>query len=162
MKLTFEQTTDDLWDFSKHAFSKNNGVKIFGIAILFIVIFNSFDDGVSIKNLLTLLMVVALFLFFTFIILRIIRKNILNDEKNKKALRGERDVHILDDKIIVQTQSSRTEYEWEDIIKLSQSNLNYFLFIGAMQAIVISKSAFKNSDEQKKFEEIIASNIIQK
>jgi hypothetical protein len=49
--------------------------------------------------------------------------------------------------------------KWDAVIKKTETPNYYFLFLNAMQAIIIPKRAFKNTDEQHAFDKILSRNL---
>jgi hypothetical protein len=52
-----------------------------------------------------------------------------------------------------------SKLKWDAVIKKTETSNYYFLFLNAMQAIIIPKKAFKNIEEQQTFDKILSRNL---
>jgi hypothetical protein len=79
--------------------------------------------------------------------------------KNKNLLTGHRVVEFFDDKINYKTKIIDTNYQWEAVTSFKESDLCFYLYTGSNQALIIPKSAFKDKEQQKEFEDLIKSKV---
>ncbi|MFK7776247.1 MAG: YcxB family protein [Saprospiraceae bacterium] len=75
--------------------------------------------------------------------------------KNKDLLTGSRVVEFFEDKINYTTKIIDTNYQWEAVTSLKESDLCFYLYTGSNQALIIPKSAFKDGQQQREFEDLI-------
>ena len=107
-----------------------------------------------ISSIVPILIIGVLWWFF----LRIGNKQ-MTSGKNKDLLTGHRVVEFFDDKINYKTKILDTNYQWEAITSLKESDLCFYLYTGSAQALIIPKSAFKDDLQQKEFEDLINRKI---
>lgn len=164
MKLTFNQTIDDVVDMSKHNMKSKRSLLIGGVMFLLIIgyiaIGTSTYDGVDFKAaILSALLPILFMIIFWLVFIKFFMKKSILWFGNKDLMVGERIIGILEDKVTVWTPQSEGSYQWETIKELKQSGKNYFLFISKVQAILISKRAFDNESQQMEFEQLVNSKI---
>lgn len=58
--------------------------------------------------------------------------------------------------IVVKDELKEAKYQWGSIIKKLESQNYYFLFINAIQAIIIPKRVFNSAEEKSEFEKILS------
>jgi len=68
-------------------------------------------------------------------------------------------IEFFDEEINYKSKILDTNYQWEAITNLKESGLCFYLYTGTAQAIIIPKSAFKNDQQQKQFEELIKNKL---
>lgn len=164
MKLTFEQTQDDVFDLSKHSFKNNKLLKIYGVILIIIIILNSIDlspdgKGFNIANFLPSLIALLLVGVITYFIFKYILKKRFQNVGDQQIMVGKREITLTEEGVHVWTPISETNYQWSAITKLEDSPQNYFLYLGKSQAILVSKSAFENQAQIAEFEKLINSKI---
>ncbi len=160
MKLTFEQTTQDVWDFTKHNLTRHRWLRlmvIFIIAMGLLSVVFSFQGNQS-ESLLSTILPLVLIVVIWFFILRLIKRR-METGKGKDLFTGKRELELLDTGIRIWTPVSETVYQWSVISGLEQSTNNYFMYMGKNQAIIVPKSAFKNEAEKAAFEQLVNSKI---
>ena len=166
MKITFDQTAEDIKDLSRHSLKSNNFLKIFGIIMLVILLFSAFDffsdEGFNMATILSWVIPLILIVVIWVVIFRVFLKKRLQNSGNQKMMFGRREIELLEDKITVTTPVAETTYQWAAVTKLGETAKNYFLYLGNAQAIIISKSAFENEQEIAAFEQLVTAKIGQK
>ncbi len=61
--------------------------------------------------------------------------------------------------ISVKDELKETKYQWASFIKKQESKQYYFLFISAIQAVIIPKRAFTTADEMLQFEKLLSQQL---
>ena len=61
--------------------------------------------------------------------------------------------------ITIKTEFAQHTYRWQSFINKVEIDTHYFLFINAVQAIIIPKKAFINNDEKIAFDKILSSTL---
>lgn len=82
-------------------------------------------------------------------------------EGSNKSLLGRHELHLSPDGIHYKTISSESKINWSSIEKVVQNEKYVFMYIGALNAIVVPKTAFASSKEQIKFLDYVNSNVNQ-
>jgi hypothetical protein len=49
-----------------------------------------------------------------------------------------------------------TRFQWKSFIKKQENREYYFLFTSSMQAVIVPKRVFKNTDEKIQFEKLLS------
>jgi len=163
MHLTFIQTTDDLLDLNKHSLKNNRGFKIVmivvAVVVLLQIILSISAERKNWEALISWLLPMLMIIGAWYVIFRWIIKRRFSNQENRALLTGPREIELNEKEIKVWTPQSETKYQWSAITKLEESNQNYFLFMGNMQAILISKTAFENVDQKNEFLAIVNGRI---
>ena len=162
MKLEFEQTVEHIRDLQKNHFLKNKWIKRFGIFMIIMFAFNVIGNFLlpefKIENLISSIVPILVIGFLWWFLIRIGNKQ-MTSEKNKDLLLGPRVVEFFEDKINYKTKIIDTNYQWEAVTSLKESDLCFYLYTGSNQALIIPKSAFKDNQQQKEFEDLINSKV---
>jgi hypothetical protein len=80
-------------------------------------------------------------------------KQILADPENQHVL-TESEIIITDSGIIEQDPTSQSKYDWDAIIKKSETINSYYLYTNSYHAIVIPKRVIKTADQQKELDRL--------
>jgi hypothetical protein len=80
-------------------------------------------------------------------------KQILADPENQHVL-TESEIIITDSAIIEQDSTSQSKYDWEAIIKKSETVNSYYLYTNSYHAIVIPKRVIKTADQQQELDRL--------
>ncbi len=83
---------------------------------------------------------------------------IAENEENESIFK-EMIVEISDAGIYTKSEFIETNYKWISFIKKQESADYYFLFQNAMQALIIPKRAFNNTNEKMTFDKLLAKNL---
>ncbi len=78
------------------------------------------------------------------------------DLPDNSSIFNESTVTFSETGIIVKDELKEIKYQWKAILKKSESQNYYLLFLNAVQAIIIPKRVFKSADEKKEFEKILS------
>ena len=162
MKLEFEQTVEHIRDLQKNHFLKNKWLKGFGIFMIIMFAINILGTFLMEEfRIETLISTLVPFLTIGIVWWYILRRGNkqMTSGKNKDLLTGPRVVEFFDDKINYKTKILDTNYQWEAVTNLKESGLCFYLYTGSNQALIIPKSAFKDEQQQKEFEDLIKSKI---
>ena len=86
--------------------------------------------------------------YFTLLsIKRIIKK------QNMLIILGSQKMTIGDEGIIRVTDNSTNNFKWNQFVKVSENDKNYFLYISDLQAVIISKQGLKDNESEQKLKE---------
>lgn len=80
-------------------------------------------------------------------------------EGSNISLLGKYEMRLSPDEIHYKTLASETKIKWSSINKVVQNDKYIFIYIGAVQALVIPKSAFTSIEQQKEFLDYVNSNV---
>lgn len=162
MKLEFEQTVEHIRDLQKNHFLKNKWIKRFGIFFVIMLALNfyglSVREGFKIETLISIILPVFIMGGIWYLILKYGNKQ-MTSGKNKDLLIGPRVVEFSEDNINYKTKIIDTNYRWEAVTNFKESDLCFYLYTGSNQALIIPKSAFKDHQQQKGFEELVNRKI---
>lgn len=159
MKLVFEQTPEHVKSFQKNHLANYSFLKYALIAGIIMVITNLILSSSQpfTEALLSWALPIFLIIGMWYFILKfIIARNI---SKNKDILLGKREIEIFDEKIFCKTEFSETNLLWNGFLKMEESSICYFLYMGTQQALIIPKNAFDNDAQKSEFEALAKSKI---
>lgn len=162
MKLEFEQTVEHIRDLQKNHFFKSKWIKRFAIFFVIMLALNFYtlnkDEGFKMETIISIILPIFIMGGIWYAILKYGNKQ-MSSGKNKDLLIGPRVVEFFDDKINYKTNILDTNYQWEAISNLKESDLCFYLYTGSVQALIIPKSAFKDEQQKKEFEDLIKSKV---
>lgn len=163
MKLVFEQTGDDLIDLSKDSLVKNRSVKIYAIVLGVVLLLYGYGEISKEDFQLEILLIWAITIgvigvIWVFLFKYFLKKR-FQEPGNSHMMIGRREIELTEDVIKVWTPVAETVYQWAAVTKMTESATNYFLYLGKAQAIIVSKSAFQDADEQAAFEQLVATKV---
>jgi hypothetical protein len=81
------------------------------------------------------------------------------DDPDNFSIFNETTLTASDTEISLKNIIVDSKLKWNAVIKKTETANYYFLFLNAMQAIIIPKSAFKKIDEQEAFDKILSRNL---
>jgi hypothetical protein len=81
------------------------------------------------------------------------------DDPDNFSIFNETTLTANDTEISLKSIIVDSKLKWDAVIKKTETSNYYFLFLNAMQAIIIPKSAFINIDEQHAFDKILSRNL---
>lgn len=61
--------------------------------------------------------------------------------------------------LVFKSDIQESKYQWKAFIKKQESTRYYFLFISAIQGVIIPKRAFSNAEEKARFEKLLQHNL---
>lgn len=61
--------------------------------------------------------------------------------------------------ISTKNELMETRFQWKSFIKKQENREYYFLFTSSMQAVIVPKRVFKNTDEKIQFEKLLSQNL---
>ena len=160
MKFTYEQTTDQLIDLSKHSLMQNKWLKITLAILALVIILNLFlaiinNQWESLYSWLLPLAIIGVIWSITYFFI----KKRMQNPKGEHLITGQREIEFLEDKIILKTPVSDASFLWKAVSKLETSDKNYFIYLGKRRAIVLPKSAIANEEEKFQFEQLLYRKI---
>ncbi|MFT4758660.1 MAG: hypothetical protein ACI9XO_004091 [Paraglaciecola sp.] len=83
------------------------------------------------------------------LIMKFSMRRVASNPSSKKLFLGTRTIKFSDENIRIKTAASDSTMDWSTIQKMSQSKKSYFLHLRGIQAIIVSKRAFKNEEYLK-------------
>ena len=81
------------------------------------------------------------------------------DDPDNHAIFAETLLQTGDDGVHIKTDNAENKYSWKAIIKKTETDSYYFLFINAIQAIIIPKRVFGNNNEKAEFQKLLLRNL---
>lgn len=81
------------------------------------------------------------------------------DDPENAAVFAETFLEATDTGLHLKTENSDTRYSWQAIVKKTETESYYFLFINAIQAIIVPKRILQNKDEKAAFQRLLLKNI---
>jgi YcxB-like protein len=81
------------------------------------------------------------------------------DDPDNFSIFNETTLTATEGDINLKNSTVDSKINWAAVIKKTETPKYYFLFLNAMQAIIIPKRAFKNIDEQQAFDKILSRNL---
>ena len=125
------------------------------LAIVSVFIGVLYFSGVF-RYLSSITLTIILLMFATSVIPLFTGRSSANEEAvqivDTKLLSGDDGVHV-------KTSDAETKYTWKAIIKKTETDAYYFLFINTIQAIIIPKRVFANNDEKAEFQKLLLRNL---
>jgi YcxB-like protein len=111
--------------------------------------------------------ILAIFLIFAISLLTLItgrsdlesQAKAIADDPENESIFSEMFITISDNDFQVKNKLTETKYQWAAFVNKIETKNHYYLFENAMQAIVIPKRAFKNTEEQQAFDKILSRNL---
>jgi hypothetical protein len=85
-------------------------------------------------------------------------ENVANNPDNFSIF-SETNLSFLDTSIDMKNDIVQSTLKWQAILKKVEVKDYYYLYLNAMQAIIIPKRAFKNNDEKNTFDKILSRNL---
>ncbi len=140
-----------------------NILKQTGFVLVFLLVYY-FAGGFTYINNTTIIIILLMFAT-SFIPLFGSKANIdkqieeITEDIDNNSLFEETFLSASDTGLNIKTTAVDVKYEWIAIIKKNESPDYYFLFVNAMQAIIIPKRAFKNNEEKTAFDKILSRNL---
>ena len=140
-----------------------NILKQTGFVLLFLLVYY-FSGGF--KYITNFTIIIILLMFATsFIPLFGSKANIdkqveeITEDIDNNSIFEETFLSASDTGLNIKTTTANVKYEWLAIIRKNETTDFYFLFLNAMQAIIIPKRAFKNKEENTAFDKILSRNL---
>ncbi len=84
---------------------------------------------------------------------------VIADNEENESIFKEMMLEISDAGIYTKNEYVETNYKWISVIKKQESDDYYFLFQNAMQALIIPKRAFNNTNEKMIFDKLLSKNL---
>ena len=163
MKITYTLQADDLLAFYKQGLKKNsfifkNYVFIVGVFIALIISYYSRSSGIENNSQVTQFSIFmnnfwfasAVNLVFVTICIFLVRVIIITffkfQLKNKKRFLGNRDLEILNDKLVFSALNSKTEYLFTAIQNIEANRNHYFIYTSNISAIIVPTKTEGSND----------------
>jgi hypothetical protein len=171
MTLTFDQIAEDYMDFNYYYYWSNPDKKEDRIVksllpLIFFVLLVLATKGMNVQqygwaeiNLLAfgLLMAAAMGWFVKWNNKRKI-KSLIASGKNIDIV-GRRTLQLEEERLIAQTESSKTEIRWSAFEKVRETKDHFFLFVQVHQAIVVPKRVLNSPEEVNFFRDFVFHKI---
>ena len=163
LHLQFDQTPELSYDFARHYAKSNRSIKIlFGVILLALVLqmINTFSrDGVNPQAAFTVLLpALMIFVLWWWLIPIFTRKQIERADRNHPAGRA-REMIFTEEDFTVKTSQSESTFSYAGLLRYDSSDLAYFLYIAANQAILVPRSAM-SAEEATTLEALLERNGI--
>lgn len=163
MKISYNLKTDDLLAFYKQGLRKNsfifkNFIFIVGVFIALIISyysrntsennasnvtqFSSFMGNFWFASAVNLVFVTISIFLLRMIIIAFFRFQL----KNKTKFTGNRELELLNDRIVFSAQNSKTEYLFTVIQNIEANKDHYFIYTNTISAIIIPKNTEGSGD----------------
>jgi len=83
----------------------------------------------------------------------------LLDEGSNRAIIGKQQITTSDEGLLCETGTGSSRINWSSIEKVTQNDEYIFLYIGAINAVVVPKKAFPNFQDQFEFLDIVNTRV---
>ena len=142
---------------------RNNILKTLGNVVVFGAMFyyasgRQFSFTVIIPVLIVVVGLSALSIFFYKTKLDKQLDSFTENEENKNIFTSN-SLFANEQELTIKTEFGTHTYKWKSFINKAESDTHYFLFINAVQAIIIPKKAFINNDEKIAFDKILSTTL---
>lgn len=104
------------------------------------------------SGIFAIVLVLALWLIFVPYFL----KRQLRRSQKVGGMTDEREMILTEKEIIVKTNVSDTQFAWDAILRVQESDQCFFLYIASNQALLVPKSAFRITEEEEKFMRLLS------
>lgn len=153
MKITYDTTKEDYWNFNKYVMFKNPKMRIsifssifLFILIVFIGIFIYTDS--LIYSIVTTILATLIFVIIT---QKSTKRRIINLVENEDGILGEHTIEINKDELKEYTKNNSSSWNWNGIKSIEDNEDYIFIFINNLLGHVIPKRGFNSQEECKKF-----------
>ncbi len=85
-------------------------------------------------------------------------KRFIAKEENQAVL-SSTTIQLSETGIFSKDEFAETRYQWKSIIRRTENERSYFLYISSVQALIIPKRVFKNDEQKAAFEKILNQNV---
>jgi len=171
MEIEFERTEEDYVKFNLHHISNSPSIKrqilwtqiilaVFPFASIYIA-----TDYFSFFDFLIALIIAGVFSFSYPFFYRSYMKwqtRKFLKEGNNKSLLGRNTIELTPEGILGKSLAGESKINWPSVDKVRQNDETIFIYIGAVNAIVIPKHIYSSSAEQKEFIDYLNSNSLNK
>ena len=126
------------------------------IAVLYI--FTNHSHRIEIDLIIFAIIGTIYFLLVPILIRNSIRRRtklIIAEPENQHVL-DESEIILSDNGIIDQDHVSQSRYDWDAIVKKTETENSYYLYTNSYHAIVIPKRVLRNSQEQKELDRLFS------
>jgi len=159
MKFTFDQTEDDIYDFTLSTLKSNKLIKHIGLGLLILILVNTclslVNNGLDFGALFNWIYPIILFTILWIFFFKAMMKRRFRDPNNKNLYIGNRTIEIADEEILIETPLAKSEVKWPAISKFRESKKSYLLYMGKSQAIIFPKRIFKSDKELNDFKNLV-------
>lgn len=150
LHLHFEQNEALLYDFTRNHILGRRSRKVLIITVVLLSIFlliHLISQNFSLEAFLSWELGFLLFLALFIVFLPWISKRNIARTLATSKFGLKREMLISEEEIIVKTEASDSTFAWNAILKTSESELSYFLFIASNQALLIPKDCLTAETE---------------
>lgn len=171
MKIEFERTQEDFLEFNLFHISHSPTIRrqvLLNQVAMGVLIFVGSIGGIflSVGYLPTSIYIVApvVSILASFAYPYIYRRSVIRQaqkllkEGSNKSLLGHHEISLSSDGIFYKSLAGETKLNWQSVEKVLQNDKYIFMYIGAINALVVPKSAFASSHQQKEFLDYVNSN----
>lgn len=174
MKVVFERTQADFIEFNSFHIAHSPTIRkqllltriaLAVAALVLISLLGQLNENHSTSGDYILGGIIGLVLFFGYP--EIYRLSVVNNAKkmwnegNNTSLLGRHEMFLSPDGIFYKTRAGDSNMSWASIDKMLQNDKYIFIYIGAINALVVPKDAFASDRERKDFLAYVRSHIRQ-
>ena len=149
MKITFNLTKEDYWNFTKYDLLNNSKVRKYFLILMSIIVVVTIikDSPIIFKIGLTAVEVILGYFVFMYIL----KKQTISFINNNKELLCDHTIEISEEGIKETTEEEEEFDYWKEIKSVEENKDYIFIFIDTDMTHIIPKRAFKDISESKKF-----------
>ena len=139
----------------------------YGKQIVPILLFLSafYYTGLFQRNSLFIMVIAGFLLLTTLLSLMSVRSNSVRvaekvaDDPSNSSIFLETELTFSETGITIKDEMKETRYQWKAFVKKQESNLYYFLFLNAIQAVIIPKKQLPNAELKSQLDKLLAQQL---
>ena len=169
--ITFERTQEDLIEFNLFHISHSPTIRrqvLLTQIVMGVLIFVGSTSAIFLRlgylSLSIFIFVAVVSILGSFVYPYIYRRSAISQaqkllkEGSNKSLLGYHEISLSSDGIIAKTLAGESKLNWASVEKVIENDKYIFIYIGAINAVVVPKNAFASNHQQKEFLDFINSN----
>ena len=173
MIVEYERTLEDLVEFNlfhiAHSPSLQRQILLWRVFFALLTVFLSLggiyfldSDGhlTSFAYILSMIAGAAIFFIYPFLnrVSIIRRTQKLLSEGDNEAVLGPQTITVSPEGLFCKTRVSESTLKWSSIVKVAEDDDYIFVYIGAVNAVIIPKEAFSTDEAEQGFLDLIDTN----
>ena len=158
MKLTFDITREDYFEFNKFHFLKTKLKRTIILGVLTLVILQLFLNREQFDWTATIISSTICVLVYIYAIKRSLDKTKNIPDKNGTIL-GQKEMEFTDEKIIYKTSNSEGSSGWATIKNIKESPKAFYLYMDTNMAMLVPKRVFKEGADEAAFRNLVNQKI---
>jgi hypothetical protein len=172
MNIGFERIQEDFLEFNLFHISHSPTIRrqvLLTQIVMGVLIFVGSTSGIFLSlgylSLSIYIVVAIVSILATFAYPYIYRRSAISQaqkmlkEGSNKSLLGRHEISLSSDGIIYKTFAGESKLNWQSVEKVLQNDKYVFIYIGAINALVVPKNTFASSGQQKEFLDYVNSNV---